>query len=100
MTAGWFRNLCVAAVSGVLFAALPSWAQQAPPAPPAASAGTPMPIHQPQPSTVPGRPDIPNAEVNAKLRSIAPPPLPASEDKLPLAQLKLPKGFKIELYAS
>ena len=81
--------------------ASPSWAQQAPAGgsqPPAASA--PMPIHQPQPTTVPGRPDIPNAEVNAKLRSNAPPPIPAAEDKLPVAQLKVPKGFKIEVYAS
>src|SRR5262245_40064137 len=92
--------------------ASPAWAQapaggpQAPAgeSPPAASppaaASTPMPIHQPQPTTVPGRPDIPNAEVNAKLRSTAPPPIPAAEDKLPVAQLKVPKGFKVEVYAS
>jgi len=66
----------------------------------AAAAGTPMPIHQPQPSAVPGRPDIPNAEVNAKLRGVAPPPLPTPEDKLPVAQLKAPKGFKVEVYAA
>src|SRR5262245_25879396 len=92
------RAIAIAAIGA--FAAAPSWAQQspAPAAPPAASA--PMPIHQPPPTTVPGRPDIPNAEVNAKLRGVAPPPLPTPEDKLPLAQLKLPKGFKIEVYAS
>jgi glucose/arabinose dehydrogenase len=55
---------------------------------------------QPQPTTVPGRPDIPNAEVGAKLRGIAPPPFPAPSDQLPIRQLKLPKGFKIEVYAS
>jgi glucose/arabinose dehydrogenase len=55
---------------------------------------------QPEPTTVPGRPDIPNAEVGAKLRGIAPPPFPAPPDKLPIPQLKLPKGFKIEVYAS
>ena len=60
----------------------------------------PTPIMQPQPSAVPGRPDIPNAEVNTKLRGVPPPPFPAAEDKLPLPQLKLPKGFKIEVYAS
>src|SRR5262245_65084043 len=87
--------------------ASPAWAQQAPAggsqapaASPPAAASTPMPIHQPQPTTVPGRPDIPNAEVNAKLRSTAPPPIPAAEDKLPVAQLKVPKGFKVEVYAS
>src|SRR5205823_4500163 len=31
---------------------------------------------------------------------VAPPPFPTPEDKLPLPQLKLPKGFKIEVYAS
>jgi glucose/arabinose dehydrogenase len=55
---------------------------------------------QPQPTTVPGRPDIPNAEVATQLRGIAPPPFPAPPDQLPIPQLKLPEGFKIEVYAS
>src|SRR5437899_10533549 len=59
-------------------------------------AAQPMPPLQPQPSTVPGRPDIPNAEVNTLLHSIAPPPIPTPEDKLPITQLKLPKGSKIQ----
>jgi glucose/arabinose dehydrogenase len=63
-------------------------------------ASKPMPIQQPQPSTVPGRPDIPNAEVAKQLRSVQPPSSPLPEDKLPTPQLKLPKGFKVEVYAS
>jgi len=55
---------------------------------------------QPQPTTVPDRPDIPNAEVATKLRGIPPPPFPAPPDKLPTPQLKLFKGFKVEVYAS
>jgi glucose/arabinose dehydrogenase len=55
---------------------------------------------QPQPTTVPGRPDIPNAEVQTQLRGIPAPPFAAPPDKLPIPQLKLPKGFKIEVYAS
>jgi len=91
----------LAASFAAVLAAAPSLAQQPSAAPSAApSAPAPMPIHQPQPTTVPGRPDIPNAEVNAKLRGIAPPPLPAPEDQLPVAQLKAPKGFKVEVYAS
>src|SRR5262245_31166060 len=101
MTAA-LRAMAVAAIGA--FVAAPSWAQQSPApaagAAPGSGASTPMPIHQPPPTTVPGRPDIPNAEVNAKLRGVAPPPLPTPEDKLPVAQLKLPKGFKIEVYAS
>jgi glucose/arabinose dehydrogenase len=81
----------------------PSTQPAAPPAPAQPSAppaGAPMPIMQPQPTTVPGRPDIPNAEVATQLRGIPPPPFPTPEDKLPIPQLKLPKGFKIEVYAS
>src|SRR5437879_11076072 len=66
----------------------------------APEASKPIPPIQPQPSTVPGRPDIPNAEVARELRNVAPLPFGAPEDKLPIPQLKLPKGFKIEVYAS
>ena len=59
-----------------------------------------MPPLQPPTSTVPGRPDIPNAEVAQKLRNVAPLPFGAPPDKLPTAELKLPKGFKVEVYAS
>jgi glucose/arabinose dehydrogenase len=34
------------------------------------------------------------------LRGVSPPPNPTPEDKLPIPQLKLPKGFKVEVYAS
>ena len=107
-------SLLVAVTLGTLLAVAPAFAQQpqgqpsdqpaAPPAesqPPAAPRGaTPAPIMQPQPTTVPGRPDIPNAEVATKLRGVPPPPFAAPPDKLPTPQLKLPKGFKIEVYAS
>ena len=49
---------------------------------------------------MPGRPDIPNAEVAKVLRGVPAPPFPTPADKLALAQLKLPKGFKIDVYAS
>src|SRR2546427_3613649 len=72
-----------------------------PPAPAAApDPSKPMPTLQPQPTTVPGRPDIPNAEVAKQLRNVAPLPSGLPEDKLPVAQLKVPKGFKAEIYAS
>jgi len=59
-----------------------------------------MPTLQPQPTTVPGRPDIPNAQVAKQLRNVAPVPFGAPEDKPSVSQLKLPKGFKVEVYAS
>ena len=108
------RSLLVTGILGTLLMAAPAFAQQTPeqpssqPAsPPAASqppetsrAATPAPSMQPQPTTVPGRPDIPNAEVATQLRSVPAPPFPAPPDQLPTPQLKLPKGFKIEVFAS
>jgi glucose/arabinose dehydrogenase len=107
------RRLLTAGILGTLLAVALALAQQtpdrpsgqpaAPPAadqpPPAPRGPTPAPIMQPQPTTVPGRPDIPNAEVGAKLRGIPPPPFAAPPDQLPTPQLKLPQGFKIDVYA-
>jgi glucose/arabinose dehydrogenase len=108
------RSLLVTGILGTLLMAAPAFAQQTPeqpssqPAsPPPASqppetprAATPAPSMQPQPTTVPGRPDIPNAEVATQLRSVPAPPFPAPPDQLPTPQLKLPKGFKIDVFAS
>src|SRR5262249_19717358 len=44
-----------------------------------------------------GRPEM---AVGARLAPIVPPPLASTADKLPIAKLKAPTGFKIELYAS
>ena len=53
---------------------------------------------EPKPGTpLYGRPNQPGA---MKLAPVAPPPLTTPGDKLPLAKLKLPKGFKIEAYTS
>jgi glucose/arabinose dehydrogenase len=97
-------SLMLVGMLGVLLVALPALAQQPaqqPATQPAApQAGERLPIQQPPPTTVPGRPDIPNAEVQGKLRGVPPPPFPTPLDQLPIPQLKLPKGFKIEVYAS
>ena len=98
------RSLLFAATLGTLLMVTPSFAQQTPGQPseppaetpaasqvPAAPRGpTPAPIMQPQPTTVPNRPDIPNAEIGAKLRGIAPPPIPAAPDQLPIAEKQVP----------
>ena len=65
------------------FSALFASAQQAPPLPP----GSPLI----------GRPD---SEAAQKLAPVAAPPLPTLPDKLPLAKLKVPAGFNIEIYAA
>src|SRR5581483_9411254 len=45
-----------------------------------------------------GRPA--GSDAAAALHPIVAPPVPTADDKLPLPKLRLPKGFKIELYAS
>ena len=69
-------------------------AAQQPANPPAAA-----PAAQPLP---PGSPMIgrPDNEAAQKLAPVAPPPLAAAPDKLPLAKLKVPAGFNIEVYAA
>ena len=90
-----------AVVPRLLIAALLSLLPLAAPlAQPAADAAKPIPPVQPQPTTVPGRPDVPNAEVEQKLRNTPPLPFALSEDKLPVSELKVPKGFRVEVYAS
>ncbi|HEX3169095.1 MAG TPA: PQQ-dependent sugar dehydrogenase [Burkholderiales bacterium] len=79
-----------------LLAVSPVYAQPAA----APEASKPIPPVQPVPTTVPGRPDIPNAEVAKQLSNVAPLPFGAPADQLPTPQLKLPKGFNIEVYAS
>ncbi len=91
-------SLMLAGTVAGLLAAIPALAQQMPQMPP--SGAPPLPIWQPAPTTVPNRPDIPNAEVSQQLRGVAPPASATEPDKLPTAKLKLPKGFKVEVYAS
>jgi glucose/arabinose dehydrogenase len=95
------------AMVGGLLVPWPIAAQQAPtnPAPavaPAAPAAAPAQSAAAQsPATPPpwaqGRPDN---EGVANIAPMVPPPIATPSDKLPLAKLKLPKNFNIEVYAS
>ena len=60
----------------------------------------PPPNVQLAPTTVPGRPDIPNAEIAKTLRGVPQPPFATPGEKLQIGQLKMAKGFKLEVYAS
>jgi glucose/arabinose dehydrogenase len=73
-------------------------AAQQPAVPPAAAPSAPTAA----PALPPGSPLIgrPDNEAAAKLAPVAPPPIAASLDKLPLAKLKVPAGFNIEVYAA
>jgi glucose/arabinose dehydrogenase len=83
---GLAASVNLAAIAfGLWFAVQPAAAQA--PAPPGA---------MPSPPT----PGMPTSAEAQKLHGVAPPPFAAPADKLPLAELKLPPGFKIEVYAS
>src|SRR3984893_6705198 len=80
------RRLLLAGTIGALAVVVwPAAAQQTPATPQA-----PPPWAQGRPETA----------IGANLAPIAPPPLPTTADKLPIAKLKVPKGFNIEVYAS
>jgi glucose/arabinose dehydrogenase len=82
-------------LAGAFFSAFAcAAAAQQPANPPAAAVAAPLP---------PGSPLIGRPEGNdaaAKLAPVAPPPIPTAPDKLPLAKLKVPAGFNIEVYAA
>ena len=96
------RALLLAGTLGTLAIAYPAGAQApAPaPAPSAAPAASAAPLN-PQPLP-PGSPLIgrPSTEGAMKLAPIAPPPIPTAADKLPVDKLVVPKGFKVEVWAS
>ena len=71
-------GLLFPAMLAMALAAWPAAAQQATPTPP------------------PPTPNQPNSEAAGKLRGINPPPFPMAADKLPVPQLKAPKGFKYD----
>jgi len=84
-------TMAVAAILGTLSMSAPATSR---------SQEKPAPNIQTAPTTVPGRPDIPNAEVAKTLRGVPQPPFATPAEKLQINQLKMPKGFKLEVYIS
>ena len=69
----------------------------------AAAAPAPAPAVAAAPALPPGSPLFdrpPGSEGASKLAPVPAPPIAAAADKLPLDKLKVPKGFKLEVYAS
>ena len=62
------------------------------------SATAPQPLPSPTINSVLA--DQPKTEGAQKLAPVAPPPIATAADKIPVDQLKVPPGFKLELYAS
>src|SRR5258708_31086273 len=78
------RALLLAATLATALAACPAAAQQS----------------TPTPTPPPPTPSQPTSDAAAKLRGINPPPFAMAADKLPVPQLKAPKGFKVEVFMS
>src|SRR6202035_4111696 len=79
-------------LAGAFFGAMTfGAAAQQPASPPAAA-----------PALPPGSPLIgrPDGDAAAKLAPVSQPPIATAPDKLPLAKLKVPAGFNIEVYAA
>jgi len=83
-------------LAGVFLGALTIGAAAQQPASPPAAAPAAAPALPPG-SPLIGRPD---SEAAQKLAPVAAPPLAAAPDKLPVAKLKVPQGFSIEVYAA
>jgi glucose/arabinose dehydrogenase len=94
------RALILAAAAGTLLTAATATAQQ--PAPGAAPAAQTPPSGLVNPNATASSvfKDAPQNPAAQRLAPVAPLPLPTPGDKLPLAKLQAPKGFKIEVYAS
>src|SRR5262245_12013706 len=90
--AGAFALSCAAAGLLAMMGAAPARVEQAP-GEPTRSQRAPLPPGSP----LLGRPDTEAAKL---LAPIAPPPVATAADKLPIDQLKVKAGFKIELYAA
>src|SRR6516225_525925 len=94
------RPLLLAAITaGVFASAWPAAAQQTPTSPPAAAPAAPAatPTPTPPPSWMQG---APSSAEESHLAPQVPPPIPTAADKLPVAELRLPKNFHLEVYAS
>jgi glucose/arabinose dehydrogenase len=95
----WFKRMSTvsSALAGFLVCALYTVSAQA--QQPGAATGAPGSAQSaPAPgSALYGRPETEGA---VRLAPIAPPPIPTSANKLPLAKLKVPPGFKVEVFAS
>lgn len=86
------RGLLASLGAAALLLSGPAAHAQKDPAPPAA-------IKNPAPAKGPltGRPETPGAQALAPVR---PGPFATPENKLPLSKIKVPPGFKVEVYAS
>jgi hypothetical protein len=93
------RHMLFAGALGTILVAT-SWplvAQQSTGSPsPSTSTAAPLPA----PTVQSVLADRPKSEAAQKLAPVTPPPIATAADKIPVDQLKAPKGFKIDVYAT
>jgi glucose/arabinose dehydrogenase len=91
------KSLVASAVAGLIACALQAASTQA--QQPGGTGGAPGAAQAPPApgSALYGRPETEGA---VRLAPVAPPPIPTSADRLPVAKLKVPPGFKVEVFAS
>ena len=94
------RTLLLAAImTGAVAAPWPVAGQQTPPSP-APAAAPASPAAAPTPTPPSWMQGAPSSAEESHLAPQVPPPIPTAADKLPVAELRLPKNFHLEVYAS
>ena len=91
------RTLIALAIAGLACNLQTAAAQQKDAAKPAAAPAKPAPAKEEEPFWAVGRP---KGDVTAKMAPVPAFPVPTPADKLPIAKIKLPPGFKVEVWAS
>src|SRR5215469_2150050 len=93
--------LLLAGIMAGVFGAPSSVVGQQPPASPAPATAPASPAAPQNPTPPPSwMQGAPSSAEESHLAPQVPPPIPTAADKLPVAELKLPKNFHLEVYAS
>jgi glucose/arabinose dehydrogenase len=91
------RTLIALAIAGLAGGIQPAAAQSKDAAKPAEKAAAKPPAKEEEPFWAVGRP---KGDATAKMAPVPAFPVPTAKDKLPVAKIKLPPGFKAEVWAS
>jgi glucose/arabinose dehydrogenase len=91
------RTLIALAIAGLALNIAPVAAQQKDAAKPAPAPAKPAPAKEEEPFWAVGRP---KGDATAKMAPVPAFPVATPADKLPVAKIKLPPGFKVEVWAS
>ena len=91
------RTLIALAIAGLALNIAPVAAQQKDAAKPAPAPAKPAPAKEEEPFWAVGRP---KGDATAKMAPVPAFPVATAADKLPVAKIKLPPGFKVEVWAS